>query len=101
MAWFSACYIYFQNLFFGNKNELADITPIGSNNTPIILFALILSAAVAPPIIFALFFMTPYLKDDFQQILRTVLNSKPLAPFLAPVSAPKHYKDLCERPLKA
>ena len=43
-----------------------------------------------------------YLEDDLQQILRTVLDFRPLAPVPAPVvAAAPHYKGPRERPLKA
>ena len=41
-----------------------------------------------------------YLEDDLQQILRIVLDSRPLAPISAPATA-SHYEDPRERPLKA
>ena len=44
--------------------------------------------------------MVRYLEDDLQQILRTVLDSRPLAPIPAPASPP-HYEGPCERFLKA
>ena len=46
--------------------------------------------------------MVRYSKDDLQQILRTVLDFKPLTPFPAPVVAVVlHYESPRERPLKA
>ena len=41
-----------------------------------------------------------YLEDDLQRILRTVLDSRPLAPVPAPAAA-LHYEGPRERPLKA
>ena len=41
-----------------------------------------------------------YSEDDFQRILRIVLDSRPFASVLAPAAAP-HYEGPRERPLKA
>ena len=65
------------------------------------------STSAVPPVVAPLAafgsadsFVVRYLKDDLQRIFRTVLNSRPLAPVLAPTATP-HYKGPRERPLKA
>ena len=98
MAWSSAQRIPSQNFLLVGKNEFASATFIKSNNSPTVSRALTSTAAL--PVIFASFFMVQYLKNDFQQIFRTILDFRPLAPPLALVPAVQQYKSPCEKPLK-
>ena len=87
MAWSSACRIYSQNLLVGSKDKLAGNASSKGNNTSAVLRAFISAIFLAPPVISALFSIAQYLKDDFQQILRTVLDFQlPVSPS-APIPA--------------
>ena len=99
MAWSSACRTPRQNSLLGGKNKLAGATPIEGNNTFAVSRAL--TPAVALLIIFALLFMAQYLKDDLQQIFKTILDFSFLIFHLVSTSVPQQYKSPCERPLKA
>ena len=99
MARSSTCCTPPQNLFFGGEDELATAASTKGNNTPAMSHALIL--ATAPPVISAFFSMAQYLEDDFQRIVKTVLDSRPLVCPSAPAPAPQQYKGPRERPLKA
>ena len=103
-----------QNPLFDDKDELAGGTTIKDNNcctsAPAVTRALTLTIApvVAPLTIsgFADSSVVRYLKDDLQQIVKTILEAKPLllqafAPVPASVvAAAPHYEGSCERPLK-
>ena len=98
-----------QNLHNG-KDELAGKTPTKSNNrctpAPAAIYASTPAVAlVVAPLVAsssANSSVVGYLKDDLQQIFRTVLDFKPLAPVPAlVVAAAPHYESPRERPLKA
>ena len=109
MAWSFAYRSPWQNPHNG-KDELAGKTPTEGSNccTPA-------PAAIRAPTPAAALIIAPlvasgsadssvirYSEDDLQQILKTVLDSRSLAPVLAPViAAAPHYEGLRERPLKA
>ena len=89
------------------EDELAGGTPTeGSDRcTPAPAASRAPTPAVAPGIAplaasgFADSSVVRYLKDDLQRILRTVLDSRPLAPIPVSAAAP-YYEGPCERPLK-
>ena len=58
------------------------------------------TAAIAPPVVSALSFVSQYLEDDFQWILSYVLDSRLFASLSASAPAPQQYKSPCERLLK-
>ena len=98
-----------QNLHDG-KDELAGGTPIKGNDrrTPAPVASCAPIPAVAPVVApfaasgSANSSVVRYSEDDLQQILRTVLDSKPLAPVPAPIVATApHYKSPRKRSLKA
>ena len=108
MAQSSACRSPCQNPHDG-KDELAGGTPTeGSDRrTPAPAASRAPTPAVAPVIAPLAAFgsadssVVRYSEDDLQRIFRTVLDSKPLAPVLAPViAAAPHYEGPCEKSLK-
>ena len=96
-----------QNLYDG-KDELAGGNPTEGidHRSPAPAASLASTLAVAPVVAplaasgSVNSSVVRYLEDDLQRILRTVLDSRPLAPIPAPAAAP-HYEGLRERPLKA
>ena len=90
------------------KDKLVGRTPTKGNarSTPALAASRTPTPAVAPVIAplaasgSANSSVVRYSEDDLQRILRTVLDSRPLAPIPAPAAAP-HYESLRERPLKA
>ena len=78
MAWSSACQTFSQNLFLGGKNKLAGAAFIKSNNISAVSDAPIPAPAIALSISSAPSSVVKYLEDDFQKILRTVLDFRPL-----------------------
>ena len=60
-----ACHIPSQNLLLGRKDELANIAPTKSNNTSTISHTITSAAPIAPPVVFALFFVAQYLENNF------------------------------------
>ena len=107
MAQSSACHSSRQNSHDG-KDELAGGTPTKRNNRctpdPAALRAPTPAVAlvVAPLAVSgsANSSVVRYLEDDFQPILRIVLDSRSPAPVPAPAAAP-HYEGPRKRPLKA
>ena len=100
MAQSLACRTLFQNFPLGGKNKLVGAALIEGNNITAVLCVFTLFFAFALPICFTSSSMAKYLKNDFQQILRTVLNFRPSAPLLAPASA-FHHESFCKKMLKA
>ena len=96
----SACYIFSQNLLLDGKDKLASAVFTKSNNTFTMSRISIVTAVVASPVIFTLSSMTQYLKNNLQQIFRTVLDSRSPIPLLASITAPQQYKGPCKNPLK-
>ena len=108
MARSFACFSSRQNPHNG-KDEFAGGTPIQGSNccTPVSAVTYTSIPAVAPvvaPLVVsgsANSSVVRYLKDDLQQILRTVLDSRPLALVLAPIIATApHYQSPREQLLK-
>ena len=109
MAQSSACCNSRQNPHNG-KDELAGGTPTeGSNrhiSVPAATYALTPAAALVVAPLAASGSVNSsvvrYLEDDLEQILRTVLDSRLLAPVPAPIIAiAPHFEGLRERSLKA
>ena len=96
MAWPFTCRTFPQNPPFSGKDEPAGAAFTKANNTPAVSRAP--TAAIAPPLVSILSSVALYLEYDLQQILRTVLDSRPPASPLAP--ALQQYKNPCERLLK-
>ena len=115
MAQSSACCNPCQNPLVDGKNKLVSGTSTeDSNRCTIVLattrvFTPIVALVVAPLVIFgsANSFVVRYLENDLQQIVKIILEARPLptpapTPVLAPVIAAfPHYERLHERPLKA
>ena len=99
MAWSSACGTFPQNLSLGGKDKFAGAAPI--EDKTILTISLALIPAIAPPIISALFSIIQYSKDDFLQIFKTVLDSRPPTLPPTPTWALQQYKNPYERPFKA
>ena len=99
MAEFLVCHTLLQDLLFGNKGNLTSAALIEGNNTHTMLYAFIPTLTVALATISSS--MARYLKDDLQQIFRTVLYSRLSASPLALAPAPQQYKSPYERLLKA
>ena len=97
----SACCTPPQNSPFGGKDELARAAPTEGNSTPAVSCVSIPATAITPPVIFPLFSIAQQLENDFQQILRTILNSRPHVLLLAPAPTLQKYKSLHERWLNA
>ena len=107
MAQSSACRSPRQNLHNG-KDKLGGRTPTeGSDRRTLAPTASRAPTPAVTPIVAQLATsgsanssVVRYLEDDLQRILRTVLDSRPLALVPAPAAAP-HYEGPRERPLKA
>ena len=90
------------------KNELAGGTPTeGSDRRTLAPAVTRAFTPAVPPVVTPLATsssadssVVKYSEDDLQQILRTVLDFRPLSPIPAPAAAP-HYKGPRKRPLKA
>ena len=95
MAWSSARRTPPQNPALSRKEWFAGASPTKDNNTPAVSDAP--TPTVALLVVFALFSLAQYSQDDHQQIFKTIWDSRPLAPPLAPT--PQQYKSPCERPL--
>ena len=54
-----------QNFFLGGKDKLIGAALIEGNNTPATSHISTPTAAIAPVVVFALFSVTQYLKNDF------------------------------------
>ena len=78
MAQSSACRTFLQNPLLGGKNELAGTTPTKGNNT--LAMSVAFTPAVAPPVISTLSSVAQYSEDDFQHIIRIILDFRPPAP---------------------
>ena len=52
-----------QNPLLSSKDKLVSAAPTKSNKTPAVSRAL--TPAIAPPVVFALFFIAHYLENDF------------------------------------
>ena len=108
MAWSSACRSSYQNLYNGKDEFAGETSTEGSDRcTPVLAATCAPTPAVTPvvtPLIAsgsADFSVVRYSEDDLQRILRTVLDSRPLAPVLTSiVAAAPHYEGPRERPLK-
>ena len=87
-----------QNSSLSSNNKLASAAPTESNNIFTMSSAPTPTFAIAPATTSSS--MARYLEDELQRILRTVLDIK--SPAFLSVSAPAlHYKDFCQKPLKA
>ena len=90
------------------KDKLAGGNPTAGSDrhTPAPVALRAFTPAVAPVVAplaasgFANSSVVRYLEDNLKWILRTVLDSRPLAPVPAPAAVP-HYEGPCKRPLKA
>ena len=87
MAWSSAYRTPPQNFPLSYKDKLAGIGSTKSNNNLAILYTPILTPIIVPAT--ALSSVAQYLKNDLQQIFRTILKSRPLI-FLALAPAFHH-----------
>ena len=101
MAWSSICRTLTQILSYSGKDKLTSSTLTERNNISAVLYVLTLTNFIAPPVIFALSSLVRYLEDDFQRILKNVLDFRLPTLLLALALAPQQYKHPCERPLKA
>ena len=90
-----------QNPPLCGKNELAVAALMKSNNTPTVSRSPTPAAAVAPPIVFALFSVTQYLEANLQQIFKAGLGFRPSSLFSAPIPPSEQYVSPCKRLLKA
>ena len=105
----SACRNPCQN-FYDGKNELVGgiSTKDSNRRTPVPVATRVPTPAAVPVIAFladsgsADSSVLRYLEDNLQRIIRTVLDSRPLAPVPAPVvAAAPHFESPCEQPPKA
>ena len=91
-----------QNSFFSGKDELAGTTPTEGNEVLAILYASIFLPTIALLVVvgFAIFSVARYLKNNLQQIFRTVLDFKPLCALALAFIVPQQYEGLWKRSLK-